>query len=145
MQRGVDTSFLVELAVTSSPAHEKVQRCFDSVLLEGATLVLTLPIVAEFVHVTTDTKRFPKALSMPEALQKAEEYWYAVETRRLHSTDLAGGAFLRWMAQYRLGRKRVLDTMFAAALQSAGVTSLLTLNPSDFRIFDCFEFHPDLA
>src|SRR3954470_10044 len=101
MQRGVDTSFLVELAVTSSPAHEKVQRCFDSVLLEGATLVLTLPILAEFVHVTTDAKRFPKALSMPEALQKAEEYWYAVETRRLHSTDAAGRLFLREMSQYR--------------------------------------------
>jgi predicted nucleic acid-binding protein len=145
MQRGVDTSFLVELAVTSSPAHEKVQRCFDLVLLEGANLVLTAPILAEFVHVTTDAKRFPKPLSMTEALQKAMEYWYAVETQRLHSTDETVQQFLRWMDQHRLGRKRVLDTMFAAALKTAEVRSVLTLNPSDFRIFGCFEFHPALS
>ena len=59
--------------------------------------------------------------------------------------QLGMDCFFEWQEKYRLGRKRLHDTMLAAVLHTAGVTSLLTLNPSDFRIFGCFEFHPALS
>lgn len=46
---------------------------------------------------------------------------------------------LRWMRQFQLGRKRILDTQLAAIYRTAGVRRLLTSNPSDFAIFDGFE------
>jgi len=42
---------------------------------------------------------------------------------------------LRWMRQFNLGRKRILDTHLAAVLHTAGVHRLLTSNPADFTLF----------
>ena len=46
---------------------------------------------------------------------------------------------LRWMRQFSLGRKRILDTHLAAVLHTAGVRRLLTSNPGDFAVFGALE------
>lgn len=46
---------------------------------------------------------------------------------------------LRWMRQFDLGRKRILDTELAAVFHVAGVRRLFTSNPSDFAVFGVFE------
>jgi len=46
---------------------------------------------------------------------------------------------LRWMRQFSLGRKRILDTQLAAVLHSNGVRRLLTSNPADFAVFSILE------
>jgi hypothetical protein len=43
------------------------------------------------------------------------------------------------MDRLRLGRKRILDTAFAATLEEAGVRHLATLNQKDFEAFDFLE------
>jgi hypothetical protein len=43
------------------------------------------------------------------------------------------------MLQFKLGRKRVLDTHLAAILYSNGVTRLLTSNAADFVAFKVLE------
>ncbi|MBL8304604.1 MAG: hypothetical protein JNM26_17780 [Ideonella sp.] len=43
--------------------------------------------------------------------------------------------FLDWMRRHQLGRKRILDPQLAAVLWSAGVRTVLTLNPADFQVF----------
>ena len=50
--------------------------------------------------------------------------------------DLAGAAFA--VDHLQLGRKRLLDTLLAATYRQGGVRSLLTTNPEDFGVFDCF-------
>jgi len=42
------------------------------------------------------------------------------------------------LAQFSLGRKRLLDTLLAATYRQAGVQSLLTTNPADFGVFGVF-------
>ena len=46
---------------------------------------------------------------------------------------------LRWMRQFNLGRKRILDTQLAAIFHTAGVNRLLTSNPADFEVFGVFK------
>jgi hypothetical protein len=43
------------------------------------------------------------------------------------------------MVEFQLGRKRILDTQYAALLHAHGVRRLLTNNPDDFRVFGVFE------
>jgi len=43
------------------------------------------------------------------------------------------------MESFKLGRKRILDTMLAATYLSQGIHHLITGNPSDFRIFPDLE------
>jgi hypothetical protein len=42
------------------------------------------------------------------------------------------------MNTYRLGRKRILDTLLGATYLAAGITSLMTTNSRDFRTFGVF-------
>ena len=58
------------------------------------------------------------------------------------AADIAVARFHRWMRDHQLGRKRVLDTLLAATYRAAGVTSLLTLNASDFTVFGEFACVP---
>ena len=43
------------------------------------------------------------------------------------------------MIDFQLGRKRILDTQYAALLHTHGVRRLLTNNPDDFPVFNVFE------
>ena len=43
------------------------------------------------------------------------------------------------LERYRLGRKRLADTLFAATLMRYEVTQLITCNPRDFTVFDELE------
>ena len=42
---------------------------------------------------------------------------------------------------FRLGRKRLLDTLIAVTWHAAGISEICTLNPRDFKVFDVFHIH----
>lgn len=138
MTPGFDTSFLVAAEVAEHPEHAGVWRRIGELRNEGGRFGLTTLVVAEFVHIVTDTRRFSHPLAMSEALDKACTWWEAKEVEQVAPTDDAVKWFLDAMARHQLGRKRVLDTMLAATYRSAGVTSLLTLNAADFAGFGEF-------
>jgi hypothetical protein len=51
--------------------------------------------------------------------------------------------FARWMAEFTLGRKRILDTMLAAVYKTAGLSLVLTTDTRDFGVFP--GMHPVLV
>lgn len=75
---------------------------------------------------------------MSEAIQRAEHWWQAKEVLRVFPDGQATSEFLSWLSLYQLGCKRLLDTMLAATMQSAGVKRLITNNhrtsPSSMRL-----------
>jgi predicted nucleic acid-binding protein len=95
-------------------------------------------VLAEFVHVLTDQTRIAQPLTMDAALSRAHMWWNAAEVTQVFPTDAAINTFLTWMKQYGLGRKRILDKLLGAPYLTAGVTSLMTTNSRDFRIFGVF-------
>jgi hypothetical protein len=82
---------------------------------------------------------------METALNKSGHWWNAAEADQVLPTDVAIALFHTWMRRHRLGRKRVLDTLLAATYRAADVTSLLTLNATDFTVFDELACVPILA
>lgn len=99
----------------------------------GDRFALTSLVLAEFIHIVSDPRRFPSPLTMPDALEKARGWWESAEVDRIAPSDDAIVWFLDVMKRHRLGRKRVLDTLLAAIYRSAGIASLLTLNATTFR------------
>jgi hypothetical protein len=65
-------------------------------------------------------------------------WWTARDVNQVFPDDRATRLFLAWVRQYSLGRKRLLDTLLAATYRVAGVSSLLTTDPSDFATFGGF-------
>lgn len=116
-------------------SHAEALHVLNDLLARGDRVALAPQVLAEFVHVVTDTRRFQQPFPMETALDKSERWWNAAETDQVFPTSVAVARFHEWMRRHKIGRKRVLDTLLAATYCVAGVTSLLTLNGGDFAIF----------
>jgi predicted nucleic acid-binding protein len=142
LTNGADTTFLVAVEVVEHENHGEALRLLDELLTRGDRIAVAPQILAEFVHVVTDSRRFERPFSMATALEKSERWWTATETEQVPPNELAIAHFHRWMRKHQLGRKRVLDTLLAGTYYAAGITSLLTLNSADFAVFDEFACVP---
>jgi predicted nucleic acid-binding protein len=137
---GVDTSFLVGLAVREHPAHRRCLEVFETEIQgRTASMALAAQVLAEFCHVVTDPRRFERPLEMFDALELCEQWWNAEECRPVPVDAEVGALFLTWMHEHRLGRKRLLDTILAASYHRAGVTRLATTDWRDFERYGVFE------
>jgi predicted nucleic acid-binding protein len=132
---GLDCNILVQLAFADHPAHTKTVAAVQNETQAGAKLVFPSLIINEFLHVSTDDKRFAPPLSMSDALDWVEELLKNPTVSLVEPNQAAMDQTIRWMRQFRLGRKRILDTHLAAILLTNGVDRLLTANPADFTIF----------
>ena len=78
---------------------------------------------------------------MTAALERAKLVWNATEMVKVFPDAAATSQFFAWMRQYRLGRKRLLDTLLAATFHVAAIQSMITVNRSDFELIGCFTIH----
>lgn len=107
--------------------------------MKTITMALAPQVLAEYARVVTDPRRFEGPLTMEEALALASRWWHAGECRRVAAEGDAVAIFLDWMAEHRLGRKQLLDTLLAASYRAAGVSRLATTDWRDFDAFGAFE------
>jgi predicted nucleic acid-binding protein len=136
---GLDCNILVQLAFADHAANSKTIAAVQSETQKGEKLVFPSLVVAEFLHVATDARRFAPPLTMAEALDWVEEFLKNPAVSLLEPSHASLEQTFRWMRQFDLGRKRILDTQLAAVLHSNGVRRLLTSNPADFAVFGVLE------
>jgi predicted nucleic acid-binding protein len=133
---GVDANVLIYSAVESMPEHKKTLAFFEDHVLTGEiSCAVTFPVILEFLHITTDARRFKSALTMEESMEIAQQYWNAADWRRLLPKPSTASLAFELIRKHKLGRKRLLDTYFAATLLDHGITHLVTCNPEDFSVF----------
>lgn len=138
MRYGIDTGFLVAAKLAEHPEHGATRALVAKLIASGERFAIAPQVLAEFIHVATDARRFERPLATEEARNLAEQWWTAREVETVFPNGAAVKQFLEWLQTHRLGRKRLLDTLLAATYFQAGATSLLTLNARDFMIFGCF-------
>jgi|SRR5207247_1875283 len=137
---GADTTFLVQLEIREMPEHARAHDLLKREVLEpGETLALVPQVLAEFVHVVTDPRRFTQPLGMTDALTKAVFWWRAREVVHVYPTGESTLLFLEWMLLHGLGRKRLLDTQLASTLWAAGVRRVITSNAREFAKYPGIE------
>ena len=138
MIHGLDTGFLVAAEVREHADHAAARDTLARLLSAGDLIAIAPQVLAEFIHIVTDPRRFAQPLDMTTARQLAEQWWTAREVVRVFPDDAATRQFLAWLQQFSLGRKRLLDTLLAATYRQAGIQSLLTTNQADFTVFGAF-------
>lgn len=138
MTHGLDTGFLVAAEVAEHADHAAARQKLQDFRAAGDRLALTAQVLAEFVHVVTDPKRFAAPLDMEAALERAQIWWESPEVDQLGTDAFSVVTFFTWMRQHRLGRKRILDTLLAATFHEAGIQSVLTTNSRDFTVLGSF-------
>ena len=136
---GIDTSFLVGLETQGHPFASACRELFDQLTAASETLALQPSVLSEFIHTVTDARRLTSPLTVTEALDRACEWWTAEGLVQVFPNAESTELFFSWMHKHRLGRKRLHDTMLAAAYWTARVHRIVTLNPKDFEVFGCFE------
>lgn len=138
---GLGTSFLVAVAVREHPLHAAAWALFERDMRGRAgSVAIATQVLAEFVHVVTDPRRFERPLDVDAALAIADRWWTARETRQVAQGPDAVALFLDWMARYRPGRERLLDTLLAATYVAVDVRRIATANWRDFATFEGVEF-----
>jgi predicted nucleic acid-binding protein len=139
MDRGIDTTFMIQAEVREHPGHDAARSRLEGVLRAGDHLFLAPQVLAEFIHIVTDPRRFTYPLPIDRAVSRAENWWGAREISHAIPDHDSVVLFLTWMKEHRLGRKRLLDTLLAATYFSRGVRSILSSNARDYGVFGCFE------
>jgi predicted nucleic acid-binding protein len=136
---GLDSNILVQLALQDHPQNSATVLAVQAEVQKGNRLVFPSLVVAEFLHVITDARRFSPPLTIIEALDWIEKFMSNSSVGLMEPTPQSISHTLRWMREFNLGRKRILDTQLAATLHMGGVKRLLTSNPADFAVFGVFE------
>jgi toxin-antitoxin system PIN domain toxin len=136
---GLDTNILVQLADQRHTKHSATSELLDQETEAGRRILIAPQVIAEFLHVITDSKRFAEPLSMSEAIEFAEDILANPDATVVLPSSASLQMSLRWMKENQLGRKRILDSQLAATLLSAGCTRIMTSNSKDFEIFKVFE------
>lgn len=140
MTHGLDTSFLVALEVGSHAEHGACRSRFQRLLKAGDSFALAPQVLAEFIHIVTDPRRFAAPLTMEQAIERSEIWWNAAEAVQVFPTAESTLMFLGWLEEFKLGRKRLLDTQLAATFLVGEISSVLTLNRADFAMLKRFTF-----
>jgi predicted nucleic acid-binding protein len=135
---GLDADVLIHWCREGAQHHEGI-RHWIAEASKICRFALTQQVLAEFLHVVTDGRRFEDPLSMPDALQVSKELWTSPDIERVTPSVDVHSRVCELMEQLRLGRKRILDTQLAVTLEMAGVDRLATLNGRDFKIFPFLE------
>ena len=138
MIHGLDTGFLVAAEVREYAEHADARATLAQVLSAGDVIAIAPQVLAELIHVVTDPRRFTQPLDMNAARHVAEQWWTSNDVVQTFPDAGAVRQFFTWLQQFSLGRKRLLDTLFAATYWQAGIQSLLTTNQSDFLVFGVF-------
>jgi len=138
MRHGLDTGFLVAAEVKEHTEHADARATLARLLGAGDQIAIAPQVLAEFIHIVTDSRRFTHPLDMTAARQLAEQWWTAQDVVQVFPDDGATRLFLDWLKQFSLGRKRLLDALLAATYRQTGIQSLLTTNPADFGVFGVF-------
>jgi len=111
---GLDCNILVQLALQDHPANLATIATVQTEVQRGDRLVFPSLIVDEFLHVITDDRRFSPPLTMTEALDWIENFMTNPMVGVLEPPSESLRQTLRWMREFSLGRKRILDTHLAA-------------------------------
>src|SRR5690242_18235455 len=121
MTHGLDTGFLVAAEVAEHSDHVAARGTLAQLIAAGDSIAIAPQVLAEFIHVVTDPRRFTQPLDVVAARQPAEQWWTAREVQQVFPDNASTRQFLAWLKQFRLGRKRLLDTLLAATYHQAGV------------------------
>lgn len=77
MIHGLDTGFLVAAEVLEHAEHVAARDTLARLLAAGDLIALAPQVLAEFIHIVTDPRRFAHPLDMTAARQLAEQWWTA--------------------------------------------------------------------
>jgi predicted nucleic acid-binding protein len=95
MMHGLDTGFLVAAEVMEHAEHADARATLMRLLGAGDQIALAPQVLAEFIHIVTDSRRFTNPLDVTAACRLAEQWWIASDVVQVFPDGSATQQFLR--------------------------------------------------
>jgi predicted nucleic acid-binding protein len=95
-------TFWFSLLLPNIRPIKKSQAIVEAEIESGADLVFPSLVIAEFLHIATDGRRFSPPLTMPEAVAWIQEFMTNPAVRLLEPTRASLDQTLQWMKQFNL-------------------------------------------
>ena len=108
MIHGIDTGFLVAAEVAEHVDHVWARETLEGMIAAGDFLAIAPQVLAEFIHIATDPRRFARPLDMAAARQLAEQWWTAREVMHTFANDAAIAAIPILASTIRTGPQTAL-------------------------------------
>src|SRR5437899_7682164 len=99
MIHGLDTGFLIAAEMVEHAEHIAARDTFARLLATHDLIAIAPQVLAEFIHVATDPRRFAQPLDLTAARQIAEQWWTASDVVAVFPNDGATKQFLAWLQQ----------------------------------------------
>ncbi len=100
MVHGLDTGFLVAAEVVEHTDHAAARQRIGRLVAAGDRIAIAPQVLAEFIHVVTDPRRFAQPLRMDEARHIAQQWRTARDVDRVFPNEAATQQFLAWLGQF---------------------------------------------
>ena len=94
MIHGMDTGFLVAAEVAEHPEFAAARGTLSGLLGKGDRLALAPQVLAEFMHIVTDPRRFKQPVEIGEARRIARKWWTATDVDHVFPDAVATTQFL---------------------------------------------------
>lgn len=129
----IDTGVLLRLVILTDQAHPEARASIRTLKSRGDKLIAMTQNAAEFWNVCTrpSTAKGGYGLSIQETIKKLKLLERLVEFR---PDNL--GAFIAWkhlLTTYSVSGVQVHDARLVAAMNSYGISHILTFNGNDFK------------
>src|SRR5438477_5063656 len=102
MIHGLDTGFLVAAEVVEHAENVAARHTLARLIAAGDRIAIAPQVLAEFIHIVTDPRRFAQPLDMTAAHRLAQQWWTAREVVHVFPDDGATRQFLAWLQQFFL-------------------------------------------
>ena len=133
----IDTNILVYALDTESPFHLKAIDFVNRTARDGLGMGISPQVVGELYATITNPKKASHPLSPNEAIDVIGSIWEAENIRRIFSKQ--GSTLkltLELVKRYQLKSMDFFDAQIAATMLDNGVTTIYTVNESDFAIIE---------
>ena len=119
---------------------DAVQHVAARTLLEAArdpsiSLYVTSQILCEFYSVITNVRRYPKAVSAPEAVRILSTILTLPGLQILPMPSQVVAGWIHLLARNAVKGAGVFDLQIVATMLANGIQRIYTFNPGDFQAF----------
>ena len=129
----VDTNILVYLANSSSPFHKDVLKSFQQ-LSNSHQLFISGQVLREYAVIMTHPKIVEHPLTPDEVVEDIRKWKRILSV--VDETELVNETLLMLLKKYQLKGKRIHDANIVATMLTYSISSLFTMDKSDFKKFD---------
>ena len=90
---GLDTGFLVSAELVEHPDHAAALATLSGLLSGKDRMAFGSPVLAEFIHIVTDSRRFRQPVAISEARRIARQWWTARDVEHVFPNTAATQQF----------------------------------------------------